>query len=64
MDDYAGRPHWGKMHFQSAATLAARYSEWDVFQAARAEIDPAGTLANAYTDRVLGPVRVGSRNSS
>ena len=25
MDDYEGRPHWGKRHFQSAATLAPRY---------------------------------------
>ena len=55
MNDYEGRPHWGKMHFQSAATLASRYGEWDVFQAARAELDPTGTFANAYTDRVLGP---------
>lgn len=58
MDDYGGRPHWGKVHFQSAATLAARYDEWDTFQAARAELDPHATFANTYTDRVLGPVRV------
>ncbi len=56
MNDYAGRPHWGKMHFQSATTLADRYPEWETFQAARVELDPAGTFANAYTDRVLGPV--------
>ena len=58
MNDYDGRPHWGKMHFQSAATLVSRYPEWDVFQAARAKLDPTGTFANAYTDRVLGPVLV------
>lgn len=58
MNDYAGRPHWGKMHFQSAATLAHRYPEWDTFQSARSELDPGGTFANAYTDRVLGQVRV------
>ena len=33
MDAYGGRPHWGKRHFQSAATLAPRYPEWDRFQA-------------------------------
>ena len=54
MNDYYGRPHWGKMHFQSAATLASRYSEWDEFQAVRTALDPPGTFANAYTDRVLG----------
>ena len=25
MDDYGGRPHWGKLHFQTAETLAPRY---------------------------------------
>ncbi len=60
MNDYAGRPHWGKLHFQSANTLAGRYSEWDRFQEARSQLDPNGTFANAYTDRVLGPVRVTS----
>ena len=58
MNDYGGRPHWGKLHFQSAATLASRYPEWDRFQDARSTLDPQGTFANAYTDRVLGPVRV------
>jgi len=58
MNDYDGRSHWGKMHFQSASTLAARYPEWDAFQALRTELDPQATFANAYTDRVLGPVRV------
>ncbi len=56
LDDYDGRPHWGKLHFQDAASLAGRYPEWDAFAAARAELDPAGTFANPYLDRVLGPV--------
>jgi L-gulonolactone oxidase len=58
MNDYGGRPHWGKMHYQTAASLASRYPEWAAFQALRAELDPSGTFANAYTDRVLGPVTV------
>ncbi|MEM7140094.1 MAG: D-arabinono-1,4-lactone oxidase [Actinomycetota bacterium] len=56
MDDYGGRPHWGKLHFQDHSSLAPRYPEWDVFQAVRAELDPEGRFANAYTDRVLGPI--------
>ena len=55
MDDYAGRPHWGKLHFQSARTLADRYPEWDTFVTWRDKLDPAGTFRNAYLDRVLGP---------
>lgn len=60
MDDYGGRPHWGKLHFQTAATLAPRYPEWERFRALRAELDPEGRFANAYTDRVLGPPGVAS----
>jgi L-gulono-1,4-lactone dehydrogenase len=56
MDSYGGRPHWGKRHFQTAATLAPRYPRWAEFQALRARLDPEGRFANAYTDRVLGPV--------
>ena len=56
MDDYEGRPHWGKRHFQSAATLAPRYPEWDRFQAARARLDPHGVFQNEYARRALGPV--------
>ena len=44
----AGGPHWGKLHFQTAATLAPRYPQWDRFQAMRARLDPKGRFANAY----------------
>ncbi len=56
MNDYGGRPHWGKRHFQSAQTLAPRYPEWGAFQEIRAQLDPKGLFANEYTDRVLGEV--------
>jgi L-gulono-1,4-lactone dehydrogenase len=55
MDDYAGRPHWGKRHFQTAATLAPRYSRWSAFQRARDLLDPGRTFTNPYAERVLGP---------
>ncbi|HEY1451401.1 MAG TPA: D-arabinono-1,4-lactone oxidase [Solirubrobacteraceae bacterium] len=57
MGELDGRPHWGKRHFQTAATLRGRYPEWDRFQAVRARLDPGGRFANAWTDRVLGSVR-------
>jgi L-gulonolactone oxidase len=56
MDEFAGRPHWGKLHFQTAATLRDRYPEWDTFASQRAKLDPAGTFRNDYLDRVLGPI--------
>jgi L-gulono-1,4-lactone dehydrogenase len=53
MNDYGGRPHWGKRHFQTAATLAERYPRWADFQAARDELDPKRVFANEYAARVL-----------
>jgi len=53
-DEHGGRPHWGKRHFQTAATLAPRYPQWERFAAVRARLDPEGVFTNAYTDRVLG----------
>jgi L-gulonolactone oxidase len=55
MDEYGGRPHWGKRHYQTAATLSGRYPEWNAFQAVRARLDPEGLFENDYTRRVLGP---------
>jgi L-gulonolactone oxidase len=53
MRDYAGRPHWGKRHFQTAETLAPLYPEWAAFQAARAQLDPGRVFTNEYAKRVL-----------
>ena len=49
-----GRPHWGKLHFQTAETLAPRYPEWSRFRAVRDQVDPQRVFTNAYLDRVLG----------
>lgn len=54
MDLFEGRPHWGKMHFQTAETLAPRYPQWTRFAAVRALLDPAKRFDNDYLDRVLG----------
>ena len=54
MNSYQGRPHWGKLHFQSAVTLASRYPHWDVFQAVRNQVDPQRMFSNQYLETVLG----------
>jgi L-gulonolactone oxidase len=54
MDSYGGRPHWGKLHFQRAETLAPRYPRWDDFLAVRRRLDPEGRFSNPYLERVLG----------
>ena len=56
MMDYEGRPHWGKMHFQTSTTLAPLYPKWDEFQKARRILDPQGIFENEYTKRVFGPI--------
>jgi L-gulonolactone oxidase len=55
MDDLGGRPHWGKRHFQNAATLRRRYPEWERFQEVRRRLDPEGRFGNTWTERILGP---------
>jgi FAD-linked oxidoreductase len=53
--EYGGRPHWGKRHFQTAATLAPLYPRWSDFAAARDELDSGRVFTNEYARRVLGP---------
>lgn len=57
MDTLEGRPHWGKMHWQTAETLGPRYPRFDEFLAVRDQVDPTGVFTNDYTDRVLGRPR-------
>jgi FAD-linked oxidoreductase len=64
MADYGGRPHWGKRHFQSAASLAPLYPRWEEFQRVRARLDPHATFRNASTDRVLGDHRALDRREA
>jgi FAD-linked oxidoreductase len=54
MDEYEGRPHWGKRHYQSAATLAPRYPGWERFAEIRERLDPERRFENDYLRRVLG----------
>jgi L-gulono-1,4-lactone dehydrogenase len=54
MTALGGRPHWGKLHTQTAATLRGRYPAFDAFTALRDRLDPERRFTNAYLDRVLG----------
>jgi len=54
MNEYDGRPHWGKLHFQAAETLATRYPQWERFASTRDGLDPDGRFTNPYLRRVLG----------
>jgi L-gulonolactone oxidase len=50
------RPHWGKRHFEDAASLSRLHPGWDRFQAVRAALDPEGRFAGPVLERLLGPV--------
>ena len=54
MNTLEGRPHWGKLNFQTADVLKTRYEKWDAFQAVRNKLDPNRVFQNEYTQRVLG----------
>ena len=56
MNQFQGRPHWGKIHFQTAEMLSKKYPEWDVFQELRSGLDPFGRFTNNELDRVLGKI--------
>lgn len=55
MRDHGGRPHWGKLHYQDAASLGALYPHFGDFLAVRDRLDPERRFTNAYLERVLGP---------
>jgi FAD-linked oxidoreductase len=54
MQQFDGRPHWGKMHRLDAAVLRTRYPRFDDFVALRDRVDPDRRFGNAYLSRVLG----------
>jgi L-gulonolactone oxidase len=55
MRRFGARPHWGKELDHTADELRERYPRWAAFAALRDALDPGRVLANAFTDRVLGP---------
>ncbi len=52
--ELGGRPHWGKLHWRDAASLAPAYPRWADFQAVRDRLDPHRVFASPHLDRVLG----------
>ncbi|MFG2053984.1 D-arabinono-1,4-lactone oxidase [Micromonospora sp. NPDC048930] len=53
--DLGGRPHWGKLHYRDAASLAPAYPKFGDFLAVRDRLDPGRLFTNPYLDRILGP---------
>ena len=51
---YAGRPHWGKQNWATAASLRATYARIDDFRRVRATLDPQCMFCNDYLVSRLG----------
>jgi len=50
---YQGRPHWGKVHTQTAESLSQLYPHWDDFRRIRARLDPRGVFLNSYLQNLF-----------
>jgi FAD/FMN-containing dehydrogenase len=51
---HGGRPHWGKFHSATGATLRALYPEFERFARLRAELDPQGLFLSEPLRALLG----------
>ena len=51
---YQGRPHWGKVHTQTAESLSQLYPRWHDFLRIRARLDPQGVFLNSYLRELFG----------
>ncbi len=51
--NHSGRPHWGKIHTQTAQQLAELYPAWSTFQTVRTQLDPDQRLLNPHLRRIL-----------
>ena len=45
---HGGRPHWGKIHWQTRDDLAQLYPEWEEFLRVRRSLDPQGRFLSPY----------------
>ncbi|MGC4863674.1 D-arabinono-1,4-lactone oxidase [Micromonospora sp. DT68] len=52
--ELGGRPHWGKLHYRDAESLAAAYPRFTDFQALRNRLDPHRVFTNPHLTHVLG----------
>ena len=47
---FAGRPHWGKVHYRSGQELAALHPKWNAWWQVRDAWDPGGHFLNAHLE--------------
>ncbi|MFI7577439.1 D-arabinono-1,4-lactone oxidase [Micromonospora sp. NPDC049497] len=52
--ELGGRPHWGKLHWRDAESLAPAYPHWQDFQRVRDHLDPNRLFKTPHLTRILG----------
>ncbi|MFD0783660.1 D-arabinono-1,4-lactone oxidase, partial [Micromonospora azadirachtae] len=52
--ELGGRPHWGKLHWRDAESLAPAYPRWADFRTVRDRLDPDRVFTNPHLTRLLG----------
>jgi FAD/FMN-containing dehydrogenase len=56
LNEYAGRPHWGKNQHPMFAGVSSKYPRFAEFEAWREQQDPAGIFMNDFYSRINGRV--------
>lgn len=53
LQKYQGRPHWGKLHCMTAASLRDLYPKWEDFMLLRQQLDPQQKWLNPYLKQLF-----------
>lgn len=53
LQKYQERPHWGKLHSMSTASLRELYPKWDDFMVLRQQLDPQQKWLNPYLKQLF-----------
>ena len=53
LQKYQGRPHWGKLHTMTAASLHDLYPKWEDFMRLRQQLDPQQKWLNPYLKQLF-----------
>ncbi|MGE8538958.1 MAG: D-arabinono-1,4-lactone oxidase [Acinetobacter sp.] len=53
LQKYQGRPHWGKLHCMTTASLRDLYPKWDDFMRLRQQLDPQQKWLNPYLKQLF-----------
>lgn len=53
-NNFSGRPHWGKIHYQDYRHFSELYPRWEDFLRVREQLDPGKLFMNDYLSHLFG----------